>query len=340
MSVGSESFVYAGLGTEGGREGHGFYRRALSENTWHLTTTGLPQDPEVRTIAIAPDDPSVLYTGVQDGAYRSADRGNHWEKLDLPDDPGTIWSVAFHPHDPQIIYVGGEDTKLFRTNDAGTTWDRVPIDVTFPSVTMTPRVLPKRILSIAIDPNRPDDIYAAVEVGGLIRSRDGGLTWEGSSEGHYQNDDPVDLHGVLVSSAHPRHVFIISRIGMFRSIDGGDHWSWGKVERLGPNGTYCRVIREAPKDPDTIYLGTGPDFRGDMGALFRSHDYGETWQKVEMGVIPESTLFGFVINQRNQDQMYCATRHGQVLGSQDGGVTWDDYSLPNEASEVNALACG
>jgi photosystem II stability/assembly factor-like uncharacterized protein len=238
------------------------------------------------------------------------------------------------------MYAGGEETKLFCSEDGGESWDLIPITVTFPSVTTTPRMLPKRILSLALDPSRPEEMYAAIEVGGLIRSRDGGESWEGVSEGHYLNDDPVDMHGVLVSSAHPRHISAIARAGLFRSADGGDHWSWGGIERLGSKGTYCRVIREAPGDPSTIYVGAGPEFRGKPGALYRSRDFGGTWQKVEMGTTPESTLFGFTINARDPDQMYCATRHGQVLGSHDGGQTWQDFSLPQGIQEVNALACG
>ena len=340
MSPINQSYVYVGLGSEGGREGNGLYRRTVGNGAWELTIHGLPQDSDVRVIAIDPTNPAVLYAGVQDGAYRSDDRGDHWERLGLPGDPVMIWSFAFHPQTPQVLYAGGEETSLFRSEDGGKHWELMPINVTYPSVTMTPRELPKRILSLAVDPNRPGEMYAAVEVGGLIRSRDSGATWEGTSDGHYQNDDPVDLHGVLVSSANPRHISIISRIGLYRSDDGGDHWAWGNVERLGPMGTYCRVLRESPNDPSSLYLATGPEFRGDLGVLFHSSNGGESWEKMKLGVVPDSTLFGLAINPRDSSQMYCATRHGQVLGSVDEGATWADYSLPDEVSEVNALVCG
>ena len=340
MGANSETYVYVGLGSELGREGYGLYRRAAEEDAWELATRGLPQNPEIRTITIAPDNPAVLYASAQDRAYRSDDRGDHWERLDLPGEPVTIWSLTFHPHNPQVIYAGGEEAKLFRSQDGGKSWDLVPVRVTFPSVTMTPRPLPKRIIGLAVDPNRPEEMYAAVEVGGLLRSRDGGQSWEGISEGHYQNDDPVDMHGVLVSSTPSRRISVISRVGMFRSDDGGDHWSWGNVERLGSRGTYCRVIREAPDDPSTIYIGAGPEFRGQPGALFRSHDLGETWQKVDTGITAQTTIFGFSINPRSPSHMYCGTRGGQVLGSHDGGETWHDFSLPDGAQEINALVCG
>ncbi len=338
MTSCDNSFVYVGLGSEGGREGYGLYRRAVEGGSWELAVNGLPERPEIRVIATTPGNPAQIYAGAQDGLYRSDDRGGRWERMPLPGEPVTIWSVTFHPNDPQVIYAGGEDTKLFLSKDGGDSWDITPVEATFPSVTTTPQPLPKRVIGLAVDANRPDEIYAAIEVGGLLRSRDGGETWEGVSEGHYQNDDPVDLHGVLVSSDHPRRVSIISRVGLFRSADGGDHWSWGRVQRLGPKGSYCRVIREAPGDPSVLYVGGGPEFRGDPGALFRSRDYGETWQMVDVGVSLSSTIFGFAINRGNPSQMYCATRHGQVLGSHDGGESWQDFSLPEGAQEVNALA--
>ena len=341
MTSSSNAFVYVGLGSEGmGPEGQGLYRRAVSGCEWELATRGLPEKPLLRNIAIDPQDSAVIYCGVQDGAYRSEDRGDHWERLDLPGDPVTVWSITFHPNDPKVIYVGGEDTTLRRSEDGGKSWDLIPISATFPSVTMTPKVLAKRILGVAVDPNLPDEIYASIEVGGLLRSRDGGESWEGVSEGYYHNDDSVDCHGVLVSSVHPRHVSVIARAGLFRSSDGGDHWSWGNIKRIGARGTYSRVIREVPGDPSTLYLGTGPQFRGDHGELLRSHDYGESWELVDMGIIPDCTLFGVSINPRDASQIYCATRHAQVLGSHDAGHTWFDCSLPEELSEVNALAVG
>ena len=340
MTSNTNSFVYVGLGTEGGQEGHGLYRRPVGEGAWEMTTKGMSRNPEVRTIAITPNNPSILYAGTQDGLYRSDNCGDSWERLDLPGDPVPIWSVTFHPNNPHIIYAGGEETKLYVSQDGGHSWELIPINTTFPSVTTTPRLLPKRVIGLALDPQRPEEMYAAIEVGGLLRSTDGGSTWESVSEGHYQNDDPVDLHSVHVSSHRPGRVSIISRIGLFRSDDGGDHWSWGRIQRLSPNGTYCRVIREAPNDPSTLYVGAGPEFRGDPGALFRSRDYGETWQKVDVGIPLNSTLFGFAINPRDPDQMYCATRHGQVVGTHNGGQSWQDYSLPQGAQEVNALAVG
>ena len=45
---------------------------------------GLPEAPAVRALAVHPGNPETVYAGTQSGPYRSADRGEHWEKVDSP----------------------------------------------------------------------------------------------------------------------------------------------------------------------------------------------------------------------------------------------------------------
>src|SRR5437667_29808 len=100
----------------------------------------------------------------------------------------------------------------------------------------------------------PNEIYGAIEVGGIIRSLDGGEHWENMSHGHYMNDDTVDMHGVLVGRWRPGTVFAVARAGLFCSTDHGEHWTTARLQPLNPKGqTYCRDIREVPGDPKTIW---------------------------------------------------------------------------------------
>ncbi|PYM94555.1 MAG: hypothetical protein DME08_17715, partial [Candidatus Rokuibacteriota bacterium] len=86
-----------------------------------------------------------------------------------------------------------------------------------------------------------------IEVGGVIRSLDGGEHWDNMSHGQYVNDDTVDMHGVLVGRWRPGLVFAIGRAGLFSSTDQGEHWASARLEPLNPKGqTYCRDIREVP----------------------------------------------------------------------------------------------
>jgi photosystem II stability/assembly factor-like uncharacterized protein len=95
-----------------------------------------------------------------------------------------VWSLLFHPHDPDLLFAGYEPYGIYRGEKGGEQWRRLPMSsIAFPDVTMRPRELPKRVIGMAIDPTAPAEMYAAVEVGGLLRSLDGGESWQGVSEG-------------------------------------------------------------------------------------------------------------------------------------------------------------
>jgi len=132
------------------------------------------------------------------------------------------------------------------------------------------------------------DMYAAIEVGGLLASRDGGESWESITDGLYVRNNTLDLHGVQVSPAAPGTVYIIAQVAMFRSRDRGHHWEHVQVEEMFPGGSYCRGLLVAPNDPHTMYLAAGAGGGGaprgtqEAGALFRSLDIGETWERVDL----------------------------------------------------------
>lgn len=342
-SAESQSYVYIGLAGETvpGREVRsGLYRSMACESPWELLTTGLPPSPQVRAIAVHPKQPNVVFIGTQDGVYRSEDHGDHWLRLSAPMPGLAVWSLLFHPRDPDILFAGYEPYAIYRTENAGRSWQSLPVAVTFPDVTMRPRQLPKRVIGMTIDPAHPKELYAAVEVGGLLRSLDGGEKWEGVSEGHYLNDDPVDLHGVAVSAARPRTVFTISRIGLSRSPDRVEHLQHVELGSLSPRGTYCRYIRVAPNDPHTLYVAAGAGFRSNEGALFRSQDAGESWSKLDLGVMPRSTMFAIDVDTQHPTHLYSATSDGEVFCSRDAGDTWDAHPLPEGATQVYSLAVG
>ena len=158
-----------------------------------------------------------------------------------------------------MIFVGYENCEIYRSDDAGEHWTRLPVSVRFPEITTAPGANPaKRVLMLDASASEPDHLYAAIEVGGTIRSTDGGEHWENLSHGQYLNDDTVDMHGVLASRWRPGTVFGIGRAGMFHSADGGDHWRHVPLEPLNAKGQiYCRDIREVPGNPRKSVAGGG-----------------------------------------------------------------------------------
>jgi photosystem II stability/assembly factor-like uncharacterized protein len=344
MTTDRTSYVYAGLAgeTASGRPvKSGLYRMAAGDHRWELLTRGLPGAPTIRTFAAHPEHTGTVYVGTQDGPYRSTDHGEHWEKLDVPDHGSPVWSLLFDPRDARVLYAGYENCEIFRSEDGGGHWRQLPVTVRFPEVTVAPGANPaKRVLELAVNPANPDEIYGAIEVGGVIRSLDGGEHWENMSHGQYLNDDTVDMHGVLVGRWRPGTVFAIARAGLFSSSDQGEHWVSARLEPLNSKGqAYCRDIREVPGDPKTLWIAAGADFQSDVGVLFRSTDGGLSWKRVDMGFKPRSTMFTLAFDERQPKRMYCATTGGEVFASEDGGQSWAERHLPEGATQVYAMGC-
>jgi photosystem II stability/assembly factor-like uncharacterized protein len=337
------SCVYIGLAGETGRGRivhSGLYRMADGDDEWEPITRGLPEAPAVRALAVHPHNPDLVYAGTQSGPYRSDDGGDHWEKVGLADHGLPVWSILFHPHDPDVILVGYENCEIYRSDDSGERWARLPVSVRFPEITTAPGANPaKRVLKMDASVAAPELLYAAIEVGGTLRSTDGGEHWENLSHGQYLNDDAVDMHGVLASRWRPGTVFGIARAGMFKSVDRGDHWGHVPLEPLNPKGQiYCRDIREVPGNPRKIWVAAGAGFQSDKGVLLSSSDGGESWARVELGAPVAHTMFALAFDERRPQLMSAATNGGEVYSSYDGGETWTMHKPPPAGTQIYALA--
>ena len=130
---------------------------------WELMTKGLPETTHVQAITVHPGNPDVVYVGTQHGPYRSVDRGERWERLPFPEDGGQVWSILVHPTRPRTILAGTSPVGIFRSDDEGATWRRLPKAVQAERVKMP---FACRVMRMAIDPAEPDHVYAALEVGG------------------------------------------------------------------------------------------------------------------------------------------------------------------------------
>ncbi|MBM3943229.1 MAG: hypothetical protein FJ316_09960 [SAR202 cluster bacterium] len=346
-----QTYVYVGLAGEGDFIGQGgLYRWADGDEEWINIQKGLPQNPQVRALLVHPDTPEVVYAGTHQGVYRSGDRGEHWEPLGLPRITTDIWSLAFHPHDPNILFAGCDPCAIFRSEDSGQHWRKMDTSrVAFPHITTYMPPLGKRVIGLAADPSNPLDMYAAIEVGGLLGSRDGGESWDQLLDGPYLRNNTLDLHGVQVSAASPGTVFIITQVAMFRSRQRGQYWEHIQVEEMFPGGSYCRGLLVDPNNPSTLYLASGAGGGGaprgiqEAGALFRSRDTGETWQRVDIGETPPRRMFQVAIDRAAPSRVYCCDGDGRVYASQDGGNSWTKTQVPGQMSRslhVYPMAAG
>ncbi|PPA79814.1 MAG: hypothetical protein C5S46_02410 [Candidatus Methanomarinus sp.] len=143
---------------------------------WWSVGKGLPQDEygdvnAAQSLAIDPTDANVVYLGTGwgsfygNGVYKSIDGGETWS----PSNKGMldygITALAVNPMDPQIVYAGGDNGELFKSNNGGATWSTIQL----PDQTS--------IHDITIDPITPETIYLLCERVGIFISKDGGATW-------------------------------------------------------------------------------------------------------------------------------------------------------------------
>ena len=90
-----------------------------------------------------------------------------------------MWSVLIHPSDSRVLLTGTAPLGLYRSDDAGASWRQMPRPALGERLA---GAFASRIMRLAIAPSRGDEIYAALEVNGVMRSTDGGESWMDCSD--------------------------------------------------------------------------------------------------------------------------------------------------------------
>ncbi len=351
-----DAHVYAGsaywAAAGPGVRTNGLFRLRPAAGEWEALVDGLPPDPEVRSIVLLPGDPASVIVGTQAGPYRSTDAGETWNALPFPDDEPVVWSLMVHPRNPRVLYAGTENMAVYRSEDRGESWRRLEMPAPPGLCVMD---FPTRVVRIALDPVNPDEIYAALEVGGVMRSLDGGRSWSDCNAGllrlsereHLKSrigsdsdtEGMMDSHALAVSPARPGTVFLANRMGLFESPDRGETWEDLGIRRFSEL-TYARDVKVSPHDDHTLLAALSVAASSDAGSLYRSDDLGRSWSRFDCQVSIDSTLMIIATSASDADRVYCAARRGQVLGTEDGGKTWRTHQLPDRVQGVYALACG
>ena len=330
----------------------GLFRRQPGDAGWESLTRGLPDQVEARVVRFHPRKRHVVYAGTQDGPYRSLDGGDHWERLGFPERGAVVWTLEFHPTRPDVMYAGTAPFRLYRSEDGGDTWQKLDGAI---SPEHCPMDFPTRAIGLAVNPERPDELYAALEVSGVLRSGDGGETWTDLSQPLIQlahqphlksrlSSDTdasgmLDSHAIVMTPAQPGRVILGVRMGLFQSDDQGKTWTDMEVGRFSPL-TYCRSVIVSPHDPRTLFAGLSPASRSNDGSLYRSDDLGASWHRYDRGIQANATMMAISVHPDDPSQVYCVSRCGQVFGTSDGGKAWDEWPLPAGVEDVYTVACG
>jgi photosystem II stability/assembly factor-like uncharacterized protein len=311
-----------------GTVGQSIWRSDDGGESFRRASGGLFSECDVRALAVHPRAPGVLYAGTNRGCYRTGDGGESWEHLPSPMDGLQIWSLAIDPRRPETLFAGVCPAALFRSRDGGRYWEALKAEM--PEHCEGTAIVP-RVTCIVLDPEDGQRIFAGIEIAGVRRSRDGGETWETLTSGLSSQD----IHGLAVSPRSPRTLLATTNNDVNRSRDDGETWEPLGVRDHFP-WPYCRAIAPAPGDPDLIYVGAGNGPPGDQGALFRTGDRGDSWERLPLPEVANSTIWNLGFHPADPRRLYAASVSGQLFRSLDGGAQWQ--KLPREFGEVRALA--
>ena len=249
---------------------------------------------------------------------------------------GRIADIVLHPENRSIWYVAVGSGGVWKTVNAGTTWESV-----FDSEGSY------SIGAVTIDPNRHDTIWVGSgenvsgrHVGygdGVYKSMDSGQTWTNMGLGESEHIGMIRVHPedsdtVYVAAQGPLWSGGGDR-GLYKTTDGGN--SWDKI--LG-GGEYTGVneVHLDPRDPNVIYAVTWQRLRnvatlmdgGPETAIHKSTDGGNSWRKLSEG-LPDEVMAktGLAISPINPDVIYAtielSQRKGGFFRSTDGGESWE-----------------
>ena len=319
-----------------------YYFGAVSGGVWKTTDGGITWDPlfekqaisSIGSIGVADSDPNILYVGTGeacirgnisfgDGVYKSVDAGKTWTNVGLKDSRH-IGKLIVHPTNPEVVFVAAlghaygpnPERGIFRTRDGGKTWEKI--------LYVNDRT---GGIDIVFDPQNPHVLFAAMWEGyrtpwslnsggdksGLYRSGDDGTTWK-RVEGNGMPEGPLGRIGVAVPGGDSNVVYALieaKKGGLFRSDDGGEHWSLiNDDHRFRQRAWYFTHVWADPKNPNTVYIAnTG---------LYRSIDGGKAFDRLNA---PHGDHHGLWIDPNNTNRLINGNDGGATI-SVDGGKSW------------------
>ena len=293
---------------------------------WRETRRDLPES--FFTSVIVQGD--MILGGTKDGIFRSSDRGASWQAVNSGLSIGYIRWLAAHPDNPQRVFAGSEPAGIFLSQDGGFSWQA------------RPEVAEMRDQQGWYLPYSPEagcvrgfaicgaDGFAAVEVGGVLVSRDYGETWamNRKNQSPEKNIHP-DVHSI---TAHPNSAHLVAAPtggGFFLSKDGGVSW-----DNRYPD-CYCRAVWWNPVDPDHMLLGAA-DWVDRDGRIEETRDGGYTWSEVARGL--DLPWRNHMVERFTQvgDHLLAVLSNGELLITTLEPLNWQRL-LP-EVRDVRAVA--
>jgi photosystem II stability/assembly factor-like uncharacterized protein len=251
----------------------------------------------------------LLLAGTATGILVSSDGGRSWSSLSPENPVAMVEAIALAAD--RVVFAGGA-TGLFRSEDTGTTWRRL---------------VGAHVHAVVAFAGRTGEVclVAGTDRDGVIRSGDGGRTWDSANPGLLESTVLALAETPVVAGA--RTIFAGTTSGIYVSRNDGKAWRPAEIP-----GDECAVqcLAVSPTWVIDRHAFAGTEESG----LLRSRDGGLRWDSVPFfgsrGVSAVACAGG------DQHGLLVAVASGrQVMLSEDGGQTWDGIAeTPGEIASL------
>jgi photosystem II stability/assembly factor-like uncharacterized protein len=267
----------------------------------------------------------VILAGTTAGVLRSDDGGETFAEASDGLATRHIRWLVYHPDVSDLEFAGTEPAGIFVSHDGAGSWRACPeVEALRDEHGWWLPYSPEAgcVRGLAFHGERA---YAAVEVGGVLRSDDAGETWRlaGGSTGEPVFEIPPaplvfsDVHWVASNPASPDLVYAATAEGLYRSADGGDTWTGTHA------GSYCRAVWVDPVDPEHLVLSPADSVARKNGRIEETRDGGKTWERTSEGLDlpwPDRMVEHFI---HIGAELFAATNDGRLYVAPIGTLRWE-----------------
>jgi len=208
-----------------------------------------------------------------------------------------------------------------------------PTKTPTPTRTPTPAPIPigpfgGTFTAIAVDPLRPEFVYAGSFTNGVYKSTDRGVTW-------YRKVNGLTNVSIQSLAIHPTNTDIVFagtyNGGLYKTTNGGD--SWVKVGNISFGDHIVYDIAIDRTNPNIVLITTRTKFNQNIdpltGHLWRSADGGNTWQLLRLGndVGTPDYFYDVSIHPTDGSRVFLSYHEHGFYRSSDGGFTFSPYNV-------------